>query len=170
MAVREQELIAAADIRPDKHAPRMSSRALSERSTVVIFSAGDELYSGLTKWARERGITSGHFTAIGALHSAVLGYYDLERKAYRNIPINEQVELLSLIGDFAMDKGQTVLHAHAVVGFRDGSTRGGHLIEAYASPTVELFVTTFPVVLRKQPDPASGLDLIVLDALTPGAG
>jgi hypothetical protein len=119
------------------------------------------VFSGLTKWARDHQVGSGHLTAIGAWRSAVLGYYDLERKAYRKNVVDQQVELLSLVGDFAVDNGRTVLHAHAVVGLPDGSTRGGHLLEAYTSPTTEVFVTTSSVALQKQLDPASGLDLIV---------
>jgi predicted DNA-binding protein with PD1-like motif len=150
------------DIKPDKAAPGMHAKELSDHSWAVIFSAGDEVVSGLTKWAAERQVKSAHVTAIGALRSAVVGYYDLNLKAYRVIPINEQVELLSLIGDFAIIDGKPSLHAHVVVGRRDGSTGGGHLIEGYASPTAEVFVTTYPAELHKQPDEASGLDLITI--------
>jgi predicted DNA-binding protein with PD1-like motif len=99
---------------------------------------------------------------VGALKSAVLGYYDLEHRAYRKIAVDEQVELLSLIGDFAIDNGKPVLHAHVVVGRQDGSMCGGHLIKAYASPTTEVFVTTSPVELQKTFDPVSGLGLITI--------
>src|SRR5262249_21205106 len=122
---------------------------------------GDEIFSGLTSWAREHRVQSGHLTAIGAWKSAVLGYYDLEQKAYQKNMFSQQMELLSLVGNFAIDKQQPVLHAHAVVGLRDGSTRGGHLLEAYASPTTEVFITLLSGSLYKKFDEASGLDLIV---------
>jgi len=34
------------------------------------------------------------------------------RKEYKKITINDQVELLSLTGDFALNKGKPVVHAH----------------------------------------------------------
>jgi predicted DNA-binding protein with PD1-like motif len=158
----EGEFIAPAEIRADKDAPGMRTKALGDGSWAVIFSAGDEVFSGLTQWAADQHIHSGHLTAIGAWKSAILGYYGLQRKAYRKIAVNEQMELLSMIGDFAIDNGKPVLHAHVVLGARDGSTRGGHLIEGYTSPTMEVFVTTSDVELLKTHDPASGLDLIAI--------
>ena len=159
--VNQTEFVKPAEITSDKAAPHMAARQLGEHSWVVVFSAGDEVFSGLTRWAREHQIGTGHLTGIGAWSSAVLGYYDLERKAYRRNQVNEQVELLSLIGDLAVNGGRTVVHAHAVVALSDGSVRGGHLLEAYASPTTEVFVTTSWVTLYKQFDSRSGLDLLV---------
>jgi uncharacterized protein len=166
MAADNQNVfIKPSEIKADKKAPGVKAKALDEHTWAVIFSAGDEVYSGLTAWAIEHQVKSAHLTAVGALKSAILGYYDLKQKAYQEIVIDQQVELLSMIGDFALDKGKPALHAHVVVGMRDGSVRGGHLIEAYASPTTEVFVSTSPVELHKTPDTASGLDLITPDKL-----
>jgi hypothetical protein len=57
---------------------------------------------------------------------------------YRKIPINEQVEVLSMVGDFARYQGKPALHTHTVVGHRDGRASGGHVIEAIVSPTLEV--------------------------------
>ena len=150
------------EIKANKQAPGMHAKELGEHTWAVIFSSGDEIFSGLTNWAAEHQVRSAHLTAVGALKSAVLGYYDLEHRAYRKIAVDELVELLSLIGDFAIDNGKPVLHAHVIVGRQDGSMRGGHLIEAYASPTTEVFVTTSPIELQRTFDPVSGLDLITI--------
>ena len=159
--LNQTEFVKPAEITSDKAAPHMTARQLGEHSWVVIFSAGDEVFSGLTRWAREHQVGTGRLTGIGAWSSVVLGYYDLERKAYRKNVVHEQVELLSLMGHMAINNGRTAVHAHAVVGLSDGSVRGGHLLEAYASPTTEVFVTTSWVMLHKQFDSQSGLDLLV---------
>jgi predicted DNA-binding protein with PD1-like motif len=83
---------------------------------------------------------------------------------YRKIPINEQVEVLSMIGDFALYQGKPVLHTHMTVGHRDGRTSGGHVLEAVVSPTLEVFVTVDPIPLHKKPDPETGLALIDPDS------
>jgi len=50
-------------------------------------------------------------------------------QATQKIPVNEQVEVLSLLGDVAVgDQGPT-LHLHSVLGKPDGSVVCGHLIE-----------------------------------------
>lgn len=126
----------------------------------VIFAKGDEAFSGLMEFAERYHIASGHFTAIGALSRVTLGWFDLQKKMYRKIPVDEQVEVLSMIGDFALYQGKPALHTHMTVGHRDGRTSGGHVIEAVVNPTLEVFVTVEPVPLQKKHDPESGLTLI----------
>jgi hypothetical protein len=75
-----------------------------------------------------------------------------------------------LIGDIATEDGEPALHAHAVLGRRDGSTVGGHLKRAIVWPTLEVIVTETPEHLRKRIDDETGLALITLDDATPGAG
>ena len=89
-------------------------------------------------------------TALGAFRSVTLGFFDFGRKDYERIPIDEQVEVLSLVGDFASDEdGEVALHAHVVVGKRDGSAHGGHLLAASVRPTLEAMVVDAPAELRR---------------------
>jgi predicted DNA-binding protein with PD1-like motif len=76
--------------------------------------------------------------------------------------LDEQVELLSLIGDVALEGDDPQVHAHLVVGRRDGAAHGGHLPSATVRPTCEIVVTENPQHLQKQIDPESGLALIRL--------
>jgi uncharacterized protein len=131
-----------------------------ERTYALIFDAGDEVVATLEGFANEQGLSASRFTAIGAFERATLGYFDWERKDYDRIPVDEQVEVLSLVGDLALNQGKPKLHAHAVLGRRDGSTVGGHLLEAHVRPTLEVLLTDSPGYLRRERDPASGLALI----------
>lgn len=131
-----------------------------ERTFALIFDAGDEAMAGLKEFAREHQLSASRFTAIGAFQSAILGYFDWESKDYEEIPVDEQVEVLSLLGDVAVKDGVPKVHAHAVVGRRDGSTRGGHLIAGRVRPTLEVILTESPAHLRKEVDEESGLALI----------
>ena len=133
------------------------------RSYVLIFNTGDELAKGLKEFAAEHNLADASFKAIGALASVKLAWFDPETKKYRtSVDLKEQVELLSLIGDVAQHEGKPIVHAHAVVGRSDGTTAGGHLLEAFVRPTCEVFLTEFPVHLSKALDPESGLVLIKL--------
>jgi predicted DNA-binding protein with PD1-like motif len=135
----------------------------TERTFAVIFEAGDEVVSGLKTFAKEHRPRSAHFTAIGAFSDVVLAYFDVTVKQYRKIPLMEQVEVLTLAGDIAWeDDSEAVIHAHVVVGRSDGSTRGGHLMEAHVRPTLELILSELPEHLARKFDPASGLALIRL--------
>ena len=134
-----------------------------ERTYALIFETDDEPISILTRFAEENGITAARFTAIGAFSRATLAYFDWERKEYRKIPVDEQVEVLSLVGDIALDGGQPKVHAHVVLGTREGDARGGHLMDASVRPTLEVMLEESPSHLKKSFDPASGLSLIRID-------
>ena len=95
-----------------------------EKTFVLVFETGDEAMAGLSAFARENGLASSRITAIGAFQSVVLGYFDWEKKTYWKVPVDEQVEVLSLIGDVALDeKGKPQVHAHVVVGRSDATTQ-----------------------------------------------
>jgi hypothetical protein len=82
---------------------------------------------------------------------------------YRPIRLDEQVEVVALVGDVALDDGEPAVHAHVVVARSDGSASGGHLLEAHVRPTLEVVLSESPAHLRKRYDRASGLALIALD-------
>jgi len=133
-----------------------------ERTFALIFDTGDEVASGLLEFAKSNGLGGSGFTAIGAFRDVTLGYFDWESKSYKKIPVNEQVEVLSLIGDVALKDDEPKVHAHVVVGRSDGSTRGGHLVEAHVRPTLEVILVESPEHLQKQVDEETGLALIRL--------
>jgi predicted DNA-binding protein with PD1-like motif len=132
----------------------------SERTFAIVFDSGDEVTSGLTRFAREQNLSAARFTAIGAFQSAVLGYFDWQKKDYERNPIDDQVEVLALVGDVALENGTPKIHAHVVLGMRDGTARGGHLLEARVRPTLEVILTESPAYLKREFDPESGLALI----------
>jgi uncharacterized protein len=140
----------------------MKSRQ-TDSGTVLIFAPGDEVVSTLTAFAKDHHIAGAHFTAIGAFSDAGLGYFDLQKKDYLRNQVDEQVEVVSLIGDIALDKGEPKVHAHVVVGKRNGAAMCGHLLEAHVRPTLELVLQETGGRLQRKFDTASGLALIDLD-------
>ncbi|QEH38012.1 hypothetical protein OJF2_66080 [Aquisphaera giovannonii] len=141
---------------------KLIHEAQGERTFVLIFNTGDQVMPNLLSFAKERRLSAARFTAIGAFRDVTLGYFDWEKKDYVKIPVDEQVEVLSLIGDVALKDGEPAVHAHVVVGRRDGSTRGGHLLDAHVRPTLEVTLVESPAHLRKEHDPESGLAIIRL--------
>jgi uncharacterized protein len=158
------EYVSPTDAGPHGSAPGMQVKQLSEangqREFAVIFSPGDEPYAGLTQFAVEYKIQSAHFTAIGGFHDARLAWFDLDRKLFRVIPIDTQVEVVSLVGDIALLDGRPQVHMHCVVAGPDGTTHGGHILGAHVTPLLEVFVTADPTPLIKKKDPARGLSVI----------
>jgi predicted DNA-binding protein with PD1-like motif len=130
---------------------------------VVVCDPGDEAVDALTQFARAERLEAAQLTAVGGFERATVGWFDRAAKQFRPIPVDEQCEVLSLIGDVAEGQQGPSLNLHVVLGLSDGTTRGGHLIEGRVFPTLEVIVTEAPAELRKVMRPDIGVALIDLD-------
>ena len=135
-----------------------------ERTFILVLDEGDEAFRSIAAFAEEQGVTAASITAIGAFRSAMIAFFDLETKDYTKIPVEVQSEVLSMLGDLALDdKGKASAHLHVVLGLSDGSTRGGHFLEGYVRPTLEVMLRETPAELRRKHRPDLGIALIDLD-------
>lgn len=126
----------------------------------LVFESGDDVMEILKTFVNERKLKAAKFTAIGAFSQVELGYFDFSIKDYKHIPINEQVEVLSLMGDVALFGDDSKVHAHVVVGRSDGNAMGGHLLKATVHPTLEVILEESPGYLQRRMDQDTGLALI----------
>jgi predicted DNA-binding protein with PD1-like motif len=143
----------------------MRFKQIEERpkTFVIILDTGDEILETLKTFARVQELSGSSFKAIGGLSWVKFGWFDWRDKKYHVAgELDEQVELLSLVGDIALQGDQPQVHAHVVVGRQDGTAHGGHLIEGRVRPTCEIVLSESPVALQKQIDPKSGIALIRL--------
>lgn len=134
-----------------------------QKTYALVLYTGDRVIAQLSRFAKEQGLQAAQFTAIGALSNATLGFFDFEIKDYRKIQVEEQVEVLSVIGDITTYKNEPKIHAHIVVGKKDGTAHGGHLIEATVSPTLEIILTESPAYLKRKMNESVGLPLIDIE-------
>ena len=135
----------------------------TESGFLLVLDVGDEIIASLKKLAEAERIGLASLTGIGAVRGAVLGYLDLDQKQYLKREFgSESMELLSLVGNMARLEGQPVAHCHVVLGDREMRTFGGHLVQATASVTVEIFLRVFEGEVSRQFDPDSGANLIRL--------
>ena len=133
----------------------------SPKTFILVFNTGDELAKGMLEFAEQEKLSAASFKAVGALSSVRFGWYSWESKKYEpSVTFDEQVELLSVIGDVALKDGKPVVHAHAVIGKKDGTAHGGHLLEAHIRPTCEVVLIVSPTPLQKFIDLESGLAVI----------
>src|ERR1700733_7801533 len=142
-------------------APLLQHRVINtgpdgEKTYAVIFGKGDEVLSGLTELAERENIQAAQISAIGAFQHAVFAWFDDDRKEFRNVPIDHQVEACSVLGDIGSFGGKPAVHVHGVVALPTGETRGGHMLEGYVFPTLELFLTAWPEPLIKERDAETG--------------
>jgi uncharacterized protein len=144
----------------------MKSKVVEDAGTVMyvlVCDPGDEAVAALNQFAQSEDLEAAQITAVGGFEQATVGWFDRAARQYRRIPVDEQCELLSLIGDVAMGEDGPIVHMHATLGLSDGTTRGGHLLEGRVFPTLEAVVTETPAQLRKIMRPDIGIALIDLD-------
>jgi|SRR5688572_26516531 len=132
------------------------------KTYALVYEKGDEFMLELQHFAEQYALAASHFSAIGAFSDAVLGYFDRHLMDYKKIPVNEQVEVLSLNGNITLSEEGYKVHAHAVLGKSNASAIGGHILEAHIWPTLEVIVEESPKHLLRQIDPETGLPLLEL--------
>src|SRR6185437_8169008 len=126
----------------------MKSRLLHDdkglKTFAVVFEKDDDVRVGLLELANANRFADAHLTGIGAFSEVTLGFFDPNRKDYKRITINEQVEVLSFTGNIVQKDGEPKLHAHVVLGKSDGTAHGGHFLGGRVWPTLELIVSEMP--------------------------
>lgn len=144
---------------------KLVAESAGQRTFVIILDPDEEVFSIISEFAGKRQLGAASLTALGAFSKATVGWFDLVGKTYRKIPIEQQCEVLSALGDIAIDdSGKPSLHVHVALGLSDGTTRGGHLLEGLVQPTLEVTLVETPVHLRRRKRPELGIALIDLAA------
>ncbi len=89
----------------------------------------EELVSYVNKFCDKNGIKMATLSAIGSLKKAKLGYFDISKGKYEEIDVEDVHELLLATGDVSIKDGKPFSHIHAILGYKDGSVKGGHLLK-----------------------------------------
>lgn len=140
---RKAEYVDRAEVTPHGLAPgtKVKEIGANSRTFQITFAKGDEVASGLLDFAEKYHLKNSHFTAVGAFDHAVLGWYDLKERAHKKIPIDEEMEVGSFVGNITLDsKGKPVVHAHCVVGLSDGRAMAGHFVEGHVSLVMQVYL------------------------------
>ncbi|HSE50459.1 MAG TPA: PPC domain-containing DNA-binding protein [Terriglobales bacterium] len=132
----------------------------ARRTWLLAFDKGDDVLPTLLKFAEEEKIVAAELRGIGGFREVTLAYFERATLTYEPLPVREQVEVVSLLGNITLAEGKPKVHAHCVIGRKDGSTVGGHLLAGEVWPTLELFVTAYAEEVERKNDPETKLPLL----------
>lgn len=124
------------------------------RTLVAVLDPGDEVIERLTAVIRSEAFGAALITAVGGFARAEIGRFDRHTGQYRPVAVDEQCEVLSMLGEVTVRDGTPELQLQADLGLFDGSTRGGQLLAAEVWPSLEVVVRESRGRLRKRPRPA----------------
>lgn len=126
--------------------------------TYVVRFEDEEAFPGrFVEFLSSESIGGGSFTGIGAMLRTRISYFDTDAKQYLDRDIEEQVEVLSLVGNVAQYEGEPLVHAHIVLSRRDYTVLGGHLRQGIVRPTLEVTLHVASEPLHRAADPKFGL-------------
>ena len=135
---------------------------------VLRLDPGEEVKSTLLDFVSREDVRGGYFVAFGGFSRVRLCYFDVDAKQFKSYDVDQQVEVVSLLGNVARANGQPTIHMHAAVSDAQGDTSSGHVAEGTVRPTLEVFLTKFEGEIHREPDPATGLELLALPCTMPG--
>jgi len=131
-----------------------------QKTYAIVLESGEEAMEQILAFADAKKIAASQFTAIGAFSETTVGFFDFSIKDYKKTHFNQQMEVLSLMGDITIFKDEYKIHGHIVLAKEDGSAYGGHLMKGIVHPTLEIILTESPVYLQRKMDKDAGIPLI----------
>ena len=111
---------------------------------------------------RRENVTYASLTGLGAVRWAKFAYYNATTKSYEEHEVDEQMEVISLVGNTTLRDGSPFIHWHGGFARRDGSMLGGHLLDAIVRPTLEVWLRRESAEIHRVFDEGSGLALMQL--------
>jgi predicted DNA-binding protein with PD1-like motif len=132
----------------------------SGRVVVAQLKPGEDILHSIEKVAKDMGLRSAHISMIGAVSRVHLGYFDRKENEYKDFTVEEDLEIVSGIGNISKHENAHVVHAHIVAADKTGRCYGGHLLEGCkVSVTIELVITEVDELKRARDD-LTGLNLL----------
>lgn len=111
---------------------------------------------------RREKVTYSSLTGLGAVRWAKFAYYDATTKSYVEHAIEEQMEVISLVGNTTLRDGAPFIHWHVGLARHDMSMIGGHFLDAIIRPTLEIWLRRESAEVHRVFDEGSGLALMEL--------
>ena len=122
---------------------------------------GGDLLGSLTAVCQNENVKFGWMSAIGAVSSAVLGYYKQDDREYMDcVNLEKGLEIVSCTGNISLRDGEIFVHAHAILSDDQGNCFGGHLM-----PGTRIFAAEYHIKelegepFRREFDDETGLVL-----------
>ena len=126
------------------------------------FESGEALVGALLGWLGTRDIGYATMTGLGAVRSATVSYWNARTQAYEQHQLDEQLEVVSLIGNTTVKEHAPFTHIHVTLGRSDLTIIGGHLNDLVVHPNLEMWIRPEAATVERTLDEACGIYLMDL--------
>ncbi len=127
---------------------------------ILAINKEEEIVKILTDFAKAENTKLVTISAIGALNSAIIGYYELSTKSYHWKDFSGDLEVTSLLGNIALFKGEQFIHAHIDISNENLDVFGGHIKQAIVGGTLEVVIELVEGEIQRKFNDEIGLNLM----------
>jgi len=140
-----------------------SKEASVNRVIVAKIEPNEDIFDAIKEVINKHKIKSGLVNIIGALKKFTIGYFNIDKKEYNIKTFDEDVELISCMGNISYKDNDPIIHLHVSVGMDDYSIIGGHLNQpSIVSVTAEVYIYEINHIINRTNDPQFDLSLLDL--------
>lgn len=129
---------------------------------LMVLLQGDNILKEIEAFATAEKIPSANFTGMGFV-TMTFGYYDFKKKKF-NPKKFENMELASMNGTIAWQKGKPSIHAHGVVTDENFSAFGGHILEGtVGTGSLEVMILVHDQIFERKHEDYIGANVLCID-------
>ncbi|OQB05948.1 MAG: hypothetical protein BWY19_00615 [bacterium ADurb.Bin212] len=136
------------------------SHSTKPQTLVLVLKKDEEIVAEIKKYCQTNKITGGWLSGLGAVSGVELAFYNLKDKRFTQKKIDQELEIVSLVGNVATLDNDTTTHIHAVLSDINMKPIAGHLISATVAATCEIKLEVFDQAIKRKYNDHIGLNLI----------
>ena len=133
-----------------------------DNKIILRLEIGEDIIESLKEIGRLEKISLGSFSGLGAANDVTLGIYKISNKEYTRASFKEDMEILSLSGNYSTMNDEVYVHCHISLSREDFSLVGGHLEKAIVSVTSEIIIDIIDGQVDRYYDEEIGVNLLKL--------
>ncbi len=133
------------------------------RVIIAKIEPNEDIFDAIKEIIKKHNVKSGLLNVIGALKQFTIGFFNIDTKEYNFKTFDEDVELISCMGNISFKDKEPIIHLHVSVGKDDYGIIGGHLSQpSIVSITAEVYIYEINQTVLRANDPQFDLSLLDL--------
>lgn len=129
---------------------------------LMVLLQGDNILKELETFATAEKIPAASFTGMGFVNMT-FGFFDFKKKEFDPKEFKD-MELASMNGTIAWQKGKPSIHAHGVVTDKNFNAFGGHILDGIVGTgSVEIMILIHDQALERKYEDYIGANVLCID-------
>lgn len=129
---------------------------------LMVLLQGDNILKEIETFAKAEKIPSANFTGMGFVNMT-FGFFDFKKREFDPKEFKD-MELASMNGTIAWQKGKVSVHAHGIVTDKNFNAFGGHILDGtVGTGSVEIIILVHDQTLERKHEDYIGANVLCID-------